>query len=82
MFGFCTITEYYTTKLQTWPEERGICFSSVFLANQFFSLAKIFSFLSTLSIIVVMWSFHERFSDTVLLHERGNSMLEVPFEGN
>ena len=32
----------------------------VFLSNKYFSLARIFNFLPAFSLIVVMWSFHER----------------------
>ena len=61
----------------------------VFLSIKFFSFAKIFIFLPAFSLIVVMWSFQDRFvlnstprclclstvSSIVLLNERGNSML-------
>ena len=32
----------------------------VFLSNKYFSLARIFNFLPAFSLIVMMWSFHER----------------------
>ena len=61
----------------------------VFLSIKFFSFAKIFNFLPAFSLIVVMWSFQDRFvlnstprclclatvSSIVLLYERGSSML-------
>ena len=61
----------------------------VFLSNKYFSFARTFNFLSAFSLIVVTWSFHERFvlnstprclcfttvSNVVLLNERGNSKL-------
>ena len=33
----------------------------VFLSNKFYSLARIFNFLPALSLMFVMWPFHERF---------------------
>ena len=61
----------------------------VFLSIKFFSFAKIFNFLPAFSLIVVMWSFQDRFvlnstprclclatvSSVVLLNERGSPML-------
>ena len=61
----------------------------VFLSVTFFNFAKIFNYLPAFSLIVVRWSFQERFvlnltprclclatvSNVVLLNERGNSML-------
>ena len=61
----------------------------VFLSIKFFNFAKIFNFLPAFSLIVVMWSFQERFvhsstpkclclskvSNVSLLNERGNSIL-------
>ena len=61
----------------------------VFLSNKYFNFARTFNFLSAFSLIVVTWSFHERFvlnstprclcfttdSHVILLNERGNSKL-------
>ena len=63
----------------------------VFLSDKCFSLARMFNFLPALSLIVVMWPFHERFvlnstprclclttvSNIILLKERGNLMLQL-----
>ena len=61
----------------------------VLLSNKYFNFARTFNFIPAFSLIVVTWSFHERFvhnstlrclcfttlSNVVMLNERGNSKL-------